>query len=172
MNHLHPHYSTEFENFVDVPVRSLVFLLKKLKLFNLFQSLIPDSRAKKGTYSMASLLMVSLQMLLFRSPSKNDFYQNKKLGREKAYHNLSRLAGIEGNYFPHSKTIDDAFWNLNPVHLEPFLFQLFHFLRSSKLFKNHSTLKKTVLTIFLLMLSSRTLTIPVANTPVKLVPIV
>src|SRR5215207_4256843 len=128
--------------FIDVPVRSLIFLFKKLKVFDLFQKFIPDNRAKKGTYSIASLIMVALQMLLFRSASKNEFYQNKKLGRAYAYKNIGKLAGIEEDRFPHSKTLDNAFLNLNYSSLEPILFKLFHFLCVSKLFNNHPSLKK------------------------------
>jgi hypothetical protein len=152
MNNSYLNDSIEFKNFVDIPVRSLIFLLKKLNLLGLFQIYVKDCRARKGVYSITSLLMVALEILLFRFRSKNDFYQNKKLGRSYAYGNLGRLAHIEENRFPHSKTIDDAFWLLNPSNLEPILFDIFKFLLSSKLFKNHPSLKKTVVIILQSML--------------------
>lgn len=135
-------YNTNLENFVDIPARGLAFLLKKLHIYDLFKKHVKDGRTKKGTYLAASLLMVALEMLLFRSPSKNAFYQNKKLGRASHYKNLGALAQIEGDLFPHSKTIDDVFLSLNPSDLEPILFFIFQKLCSSKLFSNHSCLKK------------------------------
>ena len=86
--------------------------------------------------------MVAFEMLIFRSPSKNRFYQKKKLGRADAYRQLSFLAGIEQGQFPCSKTIDDAFLLLDPKDLEPIPFEIFKKLRSSKLFTNHPSLKK------------------------------
>jgi hypothetical protein len=151
MNGQQLHYNTKFENFCEIPVRLFIILIKKLNIFHLFQKYAKDCRAKKGTYSLASLLMVALQMLFFRSPSKNDFYQNRKQGRFKSYRNLGVLAQIKEDCFPHSKTLDDAFWRLNPSNLEPILFDIFKKLRSSKLFYNHPSLKKTVLTILPLM---------------------
>lgn len=145
------YYNTKLENFVDVPVRSLIFLLKKLKISSFFEKYVKDVRAKKGIYSIPSLLMIALQILMFRSRSKNHFYQNKKLGRARAYKNLGVLAQIREDRFPHSKTLDDAFWILNPTELEPILFDIFKHLRSSKLFKNHPSLKKTVIIFYSLM---------------------
>ncbi len=71
MKDLYPQYNTSLENFVNIPARCLSFLLKKLH--DLFEIHAKDGRTKAGTYSIASLLMVALQMLLFRSPSKNNF---------------------------------------------------------------------------------------------------
>lgn len=143
MSNLYLQYNTKFENFTDIPVRCLIFLLKKLHIFDLFQKYAQDGRTKEGTYSIASLLMVALQILLFRSPSKNHFYQNKKLKRPHFYKNLGALANVKDDQFPHSKTIDDAFWLLgDSSQFEPVLFDLFKKLRSSKLFYNHPSLKK------------------------------
>lgn len=148
MNHQQLHHNTEYRNFVEIPVRSLIFLLKKLKISSLFKKYVKDGRAKKGVYSIESLLTVALEILLFRSPSKNNFYQKKQLGRPYFYKNLGILAGIEeGNKFPHSKTIDDAFWLLSSKDLEPILFNIFKKLCSFKLFSNHPSLKKTALII-------------------------
>ncbi len=128
------------KNFLDIPVRSLIFLIKKLKLFDLFELYAKDCRAKQATYPLASLLMVGLEILLFRYKSKNDFYQNRILDR--SYKNLGHLAHIKEDLFPHSKTLDDAFWILNPSDLEPILFTIFKSIRSSNLFTNHRSLKK------------------------------
>ena len=128
------------KNFLDISVRSLIFLIEKLKLFDLFEVYAKDCRAKQATYPLASLLMVGLEILLFRYQSKNDFYQNRILGR--SYKNLGHLAHIKEDIFPHSKTLDDAFWLLNPSDLEPILFAIFKSIRSSNLFTNHRSLKK------------------------------
>src|ERR1700722_1754914 len=117
MNSQQVHYNTKFENFCEIPVRLFILLIKKLNIFHLFQKYAEDGRAKKGNYSLASLLMVALQMLFFRSPSKNDFYQNRKQGRRQSYRNIGTLAQITGDDFPHSKTLDDAFWRLNSSSL-------------------------------------------------------
>jgi hypothetical protein len=172
MNNSHFNDNIEFKNFVDIPARSLIFLLKKLNLIDLFQTYVKDCRARKGVYSITSLLMVALEILFFRFRSKNDFYQNKKLGRPSTYGNLGRLAHIEKGRFPHSKTIDDAFWLLNPSNLEPILFDIFKFLRSSKLFENHPSLKKTVVIISQSMLLLLTLINHAANTLARLALIV
>jgi hypothetical protein len=86
--------------------------------------------------------MAALSIILFRSPSKNDFYQNKKLRGEESYKNLRGFTHIQGKRFPHSKTIDDAFLSLEPQSLEPILFDIFKSLRSFKLFSLHPSLKK------------------------------
>jgi len=131
----------ETKIFEEVPVRGLIFFLKKLRVYELFEKYARDGRTRKGSYSIASLLMSALEMILFRSPSKNDFYQNKKLGRKEGYKHLGIIAHIKEEQFPHSKTIDDAFLSLDPACLEPVLFALFKQLRSSKFF-SHLALKK------------------------------
>jgi hypothetical protein len=144
----HLYSSKETKNFEEglvkfesIPVRGLIFLLKKLHIYELFVTYARDERIRQGTYSIASLLMVALEIILFRSPSKNDFYQNKKLGRKEGYKRLGTIAYIKGEQFPHSKTLDDAFLSLDPICLEPVLFALFKQLCSSKFF-SHLALKK------------------------------
>src|ERR1700749_3700174 len=82
-------------------------------------------------------------MIIFRSPSQNRFYQKKKLGRGDAYQHLSLLAGIKEGHFPCSKTLADAFYLIDPKDLESLPFEIFKKLRSSKLFTNHPSLKKS-----------------------------
>jgi hypothetical protein len=143
MNNLYLNNTKNTKNFEDIPVRGMTFLLKKIRIYDLFEKYTRDGRSKQGSYSIASLLMVALVMLLFRSPSKNDFYQNKKLGRGAYYKNLGEIACLKGDRFPHSKTIDDAFLSLDPSDLEPILFDIFKILRSAKLFSHHQSLKKS-----------------------------
>lgn len=147
MNLSYFQYNTKWENFVDTPVRSLIFLLKKINLCALFQKHVKDGRLKKGTYTVSSLMMVATSMVLFRCESKNNFYQMKKLGRTHAYKNIGALANIKGANFPDVKTIDDLFFSLSSKDLEPIPFRIFRYLLSSKLFGNHSSLKKTANTI-------------------------
>jgi hypothetical protein len=142
MIHLYPNHTKETKKFEDIPVRWLIFLLKRLGICGLFEKYVQDGRQRQGTYSITSLLMVALEILLFRSPSKNEFYQNKKFEREACYRNLGKIAQIEEDTFPHSKTIDDAFLSLDPSDLEPILFDVFKALHSAKLFSNHPSLKK------------------------------
>lgn len=142
MKHLYLHCNKEKEFFEAIPVRGLIFVLKKLHVYDLFEKYARDGRTKQGSYSIASLLMAALAIILFRSPSKNDFYQNKKLGGEEKYKNLSGFTSIQGDRFPHSKTLDDAFLSLEPQSLEPILFHIFKRLCSDKLFSLHPSLKK------------------------------
>lgn len=142
MNHLYLNNTENVKKFEAIPVRGLNFLLKKLNIYDSFKKHAQDKRKKEGSYSIASLLMVALEMLLFRSPSKNEFYQSKKLGRNFFYKNLGKIAHIEGDNFPHSKTIDDAFLTLNSTDLEPILFDIFKTLCSAKLFLHHPYLNK------------------------------
>jgi hypothetical protein len=142
MTNLYSNYTQYTKKFEDLPARGLIFLLKKLHLYELFKRHAKDGRLKRGLYSIASLLMVAFEILLFRCPSKNDFYQSKKRGRGFFYKNLGLLAQIPGQRFPHCKTIDDAFLSLDPSSLEPILFDIFKSLISAKLFSNHRLLKK------------------------------
>jgi hypothetical protein len=132
-------YTTKTQNCALIPAKFLNFLFKKLHLFDLFANNVKDMRAKKGRYSIASLLMCALQMILFRFPSKNDFYQNKK--DKRSYRNFAKLAHIEEDRFPHSKTIDDAIWNVDAQDVGQVLFDLFSKLKTSK--RIHPSLKKT-----------------------------
>lgn len=141
MNLLYSQYNTKVENFVDTPVRSIIFLIKKLKLLSLFETHVKDGRLKKGNYSVKSLMMSAMSMVLFRSESKNNFYQVRKLGRSEAYKNLGILAEIEGNTFPDIKTIDNFFLGINYRDLEPIPFRISKYLLSSKFFSNHLSLK-------------------------------
>jgi hypothetical protein len=135
-------HTKETKNFEDIPARGIAFLLKKLHIYRLFTKYAQDGRVRQGLYPIASLLMVALEMLLFRSPSKNEFYQNKQCGRERWYKNLGTIAQLKGDRFPHSKTIDDAFLSLDPSDLVPILFDIFKHLYAAKLFNLHPSLKK------------------------------
>jgi hypothetical protein len=89
-------------------------------------------RLRKGKYSIESLLIVGLYHFLFRSQSKNHFYQSNYQGR--SYRSLSRLAEIDQDHFLVIKPLDDLFIILNTNDLEPFLFNLFKDLCRKKVF--------------------------------------
>jgi hypothetical protein len=127
---LQPHYN--INDFCEYPVRTLIFILKKLRIRELFKAHVRDPRLRQSKYSVESLLMVGLCHFLFRSQSKNNFYQSYYQGR--SYRSLSRLAKINQDHFPAIKTIDDLFMLLNPNDLEPFLFNLFKDLCHKKVF--------------------------------------
>ena len=127
------YYNTN--TFCVYPVRLLIFILKQLRIKERFK-IVRDSRLRTGTYSLESLLMVGLYHFLFRSESKNNFYQSYYQGR--SYRSLSRLAEIDQNRFPVVKTLDDLFMMLNPKDLEPFLFNLFKDLCRKKVLANNT----------------------------------
>lgn len=129
-----PNDSINLLNFVEYPVRSLVFLIKKLKLANLFKEHVKDQRSRVDKYDLVSLLMIGLFIHLFRSPSKNEFFQH--LLRPNRW-SLAKLAGIQGNEVPCARTIDDAFAALDPEQLKPILPAIFRFLYQQKVFKLH-----------------------------------
>lgn len=130
---LQSHYNTN--EFCEYPVRSLIFILKKLSIKELFKKHVRDPRRRVGKYEAESLLTVGLFHFLFRSESKNDFYQNRYQGR--SYSSLSRLAEIDPESFPVIKTLDDLFMILNPNDLEPLLFHLFKGLCRKKVFAHN-----------------------------------
>lgn len=105
------------------------FIIQKLGIYALFEKHAKEERHKKCMYSISSLLMLALHLLLFRCRSKNDFYQKKKLG--KSYKNIAKLSHLKEDQFPHSKTIDDAFLSLDPLSLEPILLDVFKKLMTS-----------------------------------------
>jgi hypothetical protein len=127
---LQSHYNTN--DFCEYPVRLLIFILKQFRIRELFKTQVRDPRRRLGKYSVESLLMVGLYHFLFRSKSKNDFYQSYY--QKRSYRSLSRLAEIDPDCFPVVKTIDDLFMMLNPKDLEPFLFHLFKDLCRKRVF--------------------------------------
>ena len=129
-----PNDNINLLNFVEYPVRSLIFLLKKLKLENLFKQHINDPRYRVDKYSLVSLLMMGLFTHLFRSPSKNEFFQHLLRPNRRS---LAKLAGIQSDELPCARTIDDAFAKLDQEQLKPILPAIFHFLYQQKVFRLH-----------------------------------
>jgi hypothetical protein len=125
------------QEFTEVSVRPLILLLKKLKVFGLFEKHVEDARLRKGVFLAPSLMMAALEMQIFRTRSKNHFFDQLK--RHVSSKNLSHL--ICAQSFPNVKTIDDFLMMLNPSRLEPILFEIFKKLQKIKLFTHHPSLK-------------------------------
>ena len=128
------HLNTNLLNFVEFPVRSLIFLLKKIKLSALFKQHVKDPRSRVDKYDLVSLLMMGLFTHLFRSPSKNEFFQHLQRSNHKS---LAKLAGMQEDKLPCARAIDDVFAKLNPEDLKLILPEIFRFLYQQKVFKLH-----------------------------------
>ena len=104
-----------------------------------FDALKYDFIFGKWYYSISSLLMSGLFISLFRNPSRHQFYQHLL----KPYihkGNLSFLAGISGESFPSTRTLEDNYQIFNPQELQEVLFSLFNNLCKAKTFINHPSL--------------------------------
>jgi hypothetical protein len=116
--------------------RALRFILKKTKIYDLFEKYVLDPRrAASITYPIASILMHSLSLLLLRRPSKNALHDAEKLS-PCLKQNLAKL--IDASSTPCPKAVEDAMLKLNADELEPILPSLFRQLLRGKFFKLHS----------------------------------
>ncbi|MFI5344282.1 MAG: hypothetical protein ACHQUC_08685 [Chlamydiales bacterium] len=102
----------------EYPIRLLKFVLKKLKIRELFRRHIRDPRSRVDDYDLTFLLMHGLLTHLFRSPSKHKFHLNL-LKREAS----AAVAKFNGNRdrCPCTRTLDDVLVNLNPEDFQPIL---------------------------------------------------
>ncbi len=134
-NSLGPHCSTDQQNFVDYPIRSLRFILKKLKIKELFHRFVHDPRTRVDDYDLSSLLMHGLSTHLFRCPSKNKYHLH--LMRLNASSAVAKFNGIEKGGSPCVRTFDDVLLNLNPHDFLPILPSIFRKLCRYKVFQLH-----------------------------------
>jgi hypothetical protein len=134
-NSLNPHYNTNQQNSVEYPIRSLKFILKKLKIRQLFYQFIHDPRSRIDDYDLTSLLMHGLATHLFRAPSKNKF--RLYLMRLNASNAVAKFNGIEKHHSPCVRTLDDVLLNLNPNDFMPILPSIFSSLCRQKVFQLH-----------------------------------
>jgi hypothetical protein len=133
-----PDYNPD-QSFFKYPVRSLIFLLKKLKIRWLLERNIKDPRSTiNRTYDLYSLLMRGFSIPLFRSRSKHDFSQNFK--RPDAKKAFAKYASIDQENIPCTRSQDDLFLEINPDDFQTILSDLFSYLRNQKLFKLHPEL--------------------------------
>jgi hypothetical protein len=125
------------QNVVEYPVRLLKFLLKKLKIRSLFSNHIRDPRSRVDDYSLPFLLMHGLFTHLFRSPSKNKFYQ--QLLRPQASAAVAKFNGNK-DLSPCPRTLDNVLNKLNPVEFRTILPEIFRSLCRGKVFQLHPEL--------------------------------
>jgi hypothetical protein len=113
----------------------LRLILKKTGIYDLFEKYISDHRrAESTTYSIASILMHALSLLLLRQPSKNAFHDAETLSPS-LKPNLAKL--ICASSTPCPKTVEDVMLKLNAEELEPILPNLLRNLLRGKFFKLH-----------------------------------
>lgn len=119
--------------------RTLRLILKKTKIYNLFEKFISDSRRIASTkYSASSLLMHALLTLILRQQSKNAFHDKEVLSPH-LKSNVAKL--IQAPSTPASKTVEDFMLQMNKEELEPILPNLFRFILRGKFFQQHSEFK-------------------------------
>jgi hypothetical protein len=134
IHHLSPKCTTNHQIFVEYPVRLLKFILKKLKIRELFAVHIWDPRSRVDKYDLTFLLLHGLFTHLFRSPSKNKFHL--QLLRPEASHAVAKFNGGQ-DHCPCTRTLDDLFVNLNPEDFQLILPAIFRRLCRDKLFQLH-----------------------------------
>ena len=125
---------TNRQNVGEYPIRLLKFVLKKLKIRELFKKHIRDPRSRVDNYDLTSLLMHGLFTHLFRSPSKHKFYLN--LLRPVAFKAVAKFNGNKDRC-PCTRTLDDVLVNLNPEDFQPILPAIFRSLCREKVFQLH-----------------------------------
>src|ERR1700730_7927284 len=126
--------TTNHQNIVEYPVRLLKFVLKKLKIRELFKRHVRDPRSRVDAYDLTFLLMHGLFTHLFRSPSKNKFHLH--LLRPEASNAVAKFNG-EKQCCPCTRTLDDVLINLHPEDFFPILPAIFQKLCRSKVFQLH-----------------------------------
>ncbi|MCA9507511.1 MAG: hypothetical protein KC505_03695 [Myxococcales bacterium] len=128
-NHtINSHYGEQY------PIRLLKFVLKKLKLRELFSKYVKDPRSRVDCYDLTFLLMHGLLTHLFRSPSKHKFAMY--LLRPSAARAIAKFNG-DHNHCPCIRTLDDVLVNLNPEDFQPILPAIFRSLCRGKVFQLH-----------------------------------
>lgn len=126
--------TTDNQYFGEYPIRLLKFVLKKLKIRELFRSHVRDPRSRVDEYDLTSLLMHGLLTHLFRSPSKHKFQLN--LLRPKASAAVAKFSDNKDRS-PCTRTLDDVIVNLNPEDFQPILPAIFRSLCRGKVFQLH-----------------------------------
>jgi hypothetical protein len=116
--------------------RALRLILKKTKIYSLFEKYVSDPRRVSSIiYSIPSILMHALSLLILRQPSKNALHDAELLSPH-LKQNLSKL--IRASSTPCPKTVEDVMLKLDASELEPILPLLFRCLLRGKFFKLHS----------------------------------
>lgn len=129
-----PNHTTDSQYVVDYPIRLLKFVLKKLKIRELFHKYIRDPRSRVDDYDLIFLLMHGLFTHLFRSPSKHKFHLH--LLRPSASAAVAKFNGTH-SHCPCTRTLDDVLINLNPEDFQQILPAIFRSLCRGKVFQLH-----------------------------------
>jgi hypothetical protein len=127
-------HTTNQQNCTEYPVRLLKFVLKKLKIRELFSKHVQDPRSRVDNYNLTFLLMHGLLTHLFRSPSKHKFHLH--LLRPGASAAVAKLNGNQDRC-PCTRTLDDVLINLDPDDFQPILPAIFRSLCRGKVFQLH-----------------------------------
>jgi hypothetical protein len=134
VDHTKTDYATNCQYDVKYPIRLLKFVLKKLKIRDLFNKHICDPRSRVDHYDLTFLLMHGLFTHLFRSPSKHKFYLN--FLRPDASKAVAKFNG-NNDKCPCTRTLDDVLVNLNLDDFQPILPSIFRSLCCGKVFQLH-----------------------------------
>src|SRR6516225_3764735 len=124
-----PDSTTKQQNFVEYPIRLLKFVLKKLRIRELFRTYVRDPRSRIDKYDLTFLLMHGLFTHLFRSPSKHKFHL--QLLRQEASRAVAKFNG-EQDHCPCTRTLDDVLIDLDPDDFQPILPAIFRALCRKK----------------------------------------
>ena len=134
LNQAKSNHTTDSQYVGEYPIRLLGFILKKLKIRELFHTYIRDPRSRADDYELPFLLMNGLLTHIFRSPSKHKFHLH--LLRPDASTALAKFIGNH-NCCPCTRTLDDVLINLNPDDFKPILPAIFRTLCRGKVFQLH-----------------------------------
>jgi hypothetical protein len=137
IDHSGPECITTRQNFVEYPIRLLKFVLKKLRIRELFDTHVWDPRSRVDKYDLTFLLMHGLFTHLFRVPSKNKFHIH--LLRPAASNAVAKF-NDDKQHCPCIRTLDDVLINLHSEDFLPILPAIFRRLCRDKLFQLHPEL--------------------------------
>jgi hypothetical protein len=129
-----PNCITNSQYVGEYPIRLMKFVLKKLKIRELFNEHVQDPRSRVDDYDLTFLLMHGLLTHLFRSPSKNDF--SLHLLKPDASRAVAKFNGNK-DHCPCTRTLDDVLVKLNPQDFQPILPAIFRSLCREKVFQLH-----------------------------------
>jgi hypothetical protein len=116
--------------------QALRLILKKTKIYDLFEKYVAEPRRVSSiTYSIPSVLMHALSLLLLRQPSRNALHDAEKLSPH-LKQNIAKL--IHASSTPCPKTVEDVMLKIDADELEPILPLLFRSLLRGKFFNLHS----------------------------------
>jgi hypothetical protein len=134
IEHAKANDTTDDQYYVEHPIRLLKFVLRKLKIRELFSKYIHEPRSRVDVYDLTFLLMHGLFTHIFRSRSKHYFKLN--LLRPEASAAVAKFNG-NNNHCPCTRTLDDVLNNLNPDDFKPILPAIFRSLCRNKVFQLH-----------------------------------